>query len=213
MKSIKKGERLKFFTFLFTAVPFFIALFSALAGIIPMGPKKVMFSFTSMYIALGMNITVWLFGLLYRLSDKRTLWSWICLYVFSSLMIPAIFGSIPINFVRSGVTTLWVIISLWIMYVLVAALPFINEKLSETLHTEIFAPRSRVGKLIQVSVLALAPIAGIFGAFLSGATERSGGVMGLVVMGFVFHFFFVWGEVSLVHQAWEHRPWKKSDEN
>ncbi len=210
MGKINKEERLKFFAVLFLAVPFFIGVFSALAGITPAGSKKITYNFTSMYIALGVNITFWSFALAYRLSNKKTLWSWISLYIFSATCIPALGGIMSLNFVYAGFPSWTVISPLGAMYVLAALLPFISEKLSETLHEEIFAPRTWLGRLIQMSFLFIAPIAGVFGAFLSGAAERSGGVMGYAIFGLFFHILLVWVTASMVQQAWEQRSWKQA---
>jgi hypothetical protein len=208
MVKIKKEERLKFFAMLFFGIPFFIGIFSALAGIMPAGSKKITYNFTSMYIALGLNIAFWSFGLAYRFSNKKTVLSWLFLYIFSAILLPALGGVMSLNLLYAGFPTWMVIVPLGAMYIIAALLPFINEKLSENLHTEIFAPRSCIGRLIQISFLALAPIAGVFGAFLSGAAERSGGVSGYAVLGLIFHFLFVWGTISMVQQAWVRRPWK-----
>jgi hypothetical protein len=208
MKQVKKEERLKFFVIVFLGVPFFISLFSALAGVTPANSETIVFNLTSAYIALGLNIIFWSFGLAYRFSNKKTVLSWLFLYIFSAILMPALGGVMSLNLIYAGFPTWMIIVPLGAMYIIAALLPFINEKLSENLHTEIFAPRSCIGRLIQISFLALAPIAGVFGAFLSGAAERSGGVRGYAVLGLIFHFLFVWGTISIVQQAWARRPWK-----
>lgn len=208
MKEIKKDERLKFFTALFLGVPLLIAFFSGLAGITP--AKKFTYNFTAMYIALGLNIAYWSCGLAYRFSDKKTLWSWVCLYIFAATWMPALMGIPFLNLIYVSFPTWVVIAPLGAMYVVAALLPFINDKLSETLHTEMFAPRSCLGRVLLIVFLALAPIAGVFGVFLSNLAERIGnGMIGYAMFGLLFHLFFVWAEVTMVYQAWEHRPWAR----
>lgn len=205
-------EQLKFLAAVFLAVPFLTALFSAMAGLTPLGGKKFAYNFTATYIALGLNITFWSFALAYRFSNKKTVWSWLFWYGGYVTLIPGLAGVTALNWVYGTFPTWMVIGPLGAMYVIAALLPFINEKLSETLHTEMVSPRSCLGRIIYISLMSLAPIAGVFGAFLSGLAERSGGVTGYTIMGFAFHFLFVWGTVSMAHQAWERRPWAAEKE-
>jgi hypothetical protein len=61
--------------------------------------------------------------------------------------------------------------------------------------------------------MALGPSVGILGTAISGASQRIGnGVIGASVCGLLFHLFFVWGQVALVHQVWQRRPYKKTKE-
>jgi hypothetical protein len=191
-------------------IPFLIALWSGLAGITPTGPKAITYNFTSMYIALGLNLTFWGAGLIYRISGKKAWWA---LYIFSVTLAPAVFGVAVLNLVYASLPDWRWVLPLAAMYVIAAILPFVNEKLAEILHTEIFAPRSCLGQIIAFSALACAPVAGFFGAFLSGLSERAGnGVIGFSIFGLIFHFLSVWTTISLVYQAWNQRPWKKAVE-
>ncbi|MBL8079541.1 MAG: hypothetical protein JNM55_16365 [Anaerolineales bacterium] len=209
MKKMKKEEWLKYFAAAFLGLPLLLGVFIAIAGITPIGPKKISYNFTSMYIALALSIVLWLSGITHRFSKKDTWWSWLSYYLGYITIIPIMGGVASLNFIYASFPTWQWIVPFAIMYPIAAILPFTNEKLSEVLHTEIFTPRSCLGKLIQLFILAIAPIAGIFGAIFSGAMERSGSVIGYSIMGLIFHFFLVWGTVSMAQQAWERRPWKK----
>ena len=188
-------------------IPILTALTSGLAGITPAGPNGITYNYSAMYIALLLNLIFWGAGMIYRLSGKR---SWLALYVYSCTLLPAWFGVLAINFVYASLPDWRWMLALAGMYVIAAILPFVNEKLAEILHTEIFAPRSCLGKIIAFSILAVGPVAGFFGAFLSGLSARAGnGTIGFSIFGLMLHFLFVWGSVSLVYQAWEGRPWKQ----
>ena len=188
-----------------------LAVTVSLAGVTPTGDRKIIFNYFSMYIALGCSAIFFMSGIAYRIYDENKLMSWISRYLISITIMPAVIGVACLNLVYASFPSWKVIAPLGAMYVLAAMLPLLNEKLSETLHTEIFAPRSCLGRVIAMSVLSLAPIAGIFGAFLSGVAERHGGTIGYSLMGLVFHFFFVWGTISMAYQAWERRAWKSSN--
>lgn len=210
MKNIKKGERLKFFVLHFLALPLVYGGLSAIAGLTPLGGKKYSYNFTAMYIALGVSTVFWLSVVLYRFSNKKTLWSWLFFLVVAVTLWPATLGIAALNWVYAAFPTWVVIVPLATMYLAAVLLPLINEKLAATLHNEWFAPRSCLGTIIYMSIMSLAPIAGIFGAFLSGLAERSGGVMGYAMMGLFFHIFWVWQTISAVYQAWEQRPWRQA---
>lgn len=209
MNEIKKEERPKFFAMLFLGVPLLIVIFSGIAGIGVTPEKEFVYNFTAMYIALGLNVALWSIGLAYRLSDKKTLWSWSCLYIFSAILLPVLMGIPLLNLIYTSFPTWIVIAPLAAMYLIVALLPFINERLAKILHTEIFMPQTCLGKAIQITILALAPIAGLVGVFLSNLSERMNKLNGYVLFGLLLHLFFVWGTASMVYQAWEHRPWAK----
>lgn len=209
MNEITKEERPKFFAVLFLAVPLIIVFLSGMAGIGVTPAKEFAYNFTAMYIALGINIVFWSFGLAYRLSDKKTLWSWFCLYIFNAILLPVLMGIPLLNLIYTSFPTWVVIAPLASMYLVVAFLPFVNERLAKILHTEIFMPQTCFGKVIQIAILALAPIAGLVGVFLSNLSERMSGLNGYALFGLMLHFLFVWGTASMVYQAWEYRPWAK----
>lgn len=196
---------------LYLALLLIYAMFSAAAGLTPLGGKNFSYNFTAMYIASGISIVFWLSLVIYRFSNKKTFWSWLTFYIRSVTSMPATMGIVVLNWVYAAFPTWMVVGPLGAMYVIAALLPFINEKLAGTLHSEMFAPRSCLGIIIHMSILSLAPIAGVFGAFLSGLAERSGSAMGYAVMGLCFHLFLVWMAVSAVYQAWEQRPWKQAN--
>ena len=203
----KQKETSEVIKYIFVGV-IVLAVTVSLAGVTPTGPKKIIYNYFSMYIALGCNVIFFMSGIAYRIYDENNLMSWISRYLISITIMPAVVGIACLNLVYASFPFWKVIAPLGAMYVVAAVLPFINEKLSATLHTEIFAPRSCLGRVIAMSVLSLAPIAGIFGAFLSGVAERHGGTIGYSLMGLVFHFSFVWGTISMAHQDWERRPRK-----
>lgn len=188
-----------------------LAVTVSLAGITPTGPKKIAYNYFAMYIALGCSVIFFLSGIIFRFSSKEKLQSWIARYLISVTAMPATIGIACLNLVYASFPSWKIIAPLGAMYVLAAMLPFINEKLSKTLHTEIFAPQSCLGRAIAIGILSLAPIAGVFGAFLSGLAERSGGVMGYSLIGLVAHFLLVWGTISMAYQAWARRPWKQAE--
>ena len=196
----KQKETSEVIKYIFVGV-IVLAVTVSLAGVTPTGPKKIIYNYFSMYIALGCNVIFLMSGIAYRIYDENNLMSWISRYLISITIMPAVVGIACLNLVYASFPFWKVIAPLGAMYVVAAVLPVINEKLSATLHTEIFAPRSCLGRVIAMSVLSLAPIAGIFGAFLSGVAERHGGTIGYSLMGLVFHFFFVWGTISMAHQA------------
>ncbi len=207
MNEIKKEERPRFFAMLFLGVPLLIAIFSGMAGIGVTPEKEFIYNFNAMYIALGLNVALWSIGLAYRLSDKKTQWSWFCLYIFNAILLPVLMGIPLLNLIYTSFPTWVVIAPLASMYLVVAFLPFVNERLAKILHTEIFMPQTSFGKVIQIAILALAPIAGLVGVFLSNLSERMSGLNGYALFGLMFHLLSVWGTASMVYQAWEHRPW------
>ena len=118
-------------------------------------------------------------------------------------------GVSSLNFVYASLPDWRWVILLGLMYPIAALLPFVNEKLSGSLHDEAYAPKSRLGQIIIFSLLALGPVAGVYGVFLSGLSERSGnGVIGYSMVGLVLHFLFIWGEVTMAHQACKECPRK-----
>lgn len=213
MKNIKKEERLKWFAASFLVLPLILGLLVAVAGIMPLGGKRYTYNFTAMYAELVIAVILWVSALLHRLSRKNTLWSWLTYYLVYITIIPVLGSVFFLNLIYAAFPTWTVIAPLAAMYPAAALLPFINEKLSETLYAEMVAPRSCLGTIIYMSIMSLAPIAGVFGAFLSGLAQRSGGIMGYAMMGLFFHFFFVWGTISMAYQAWEQRPWKQSNKD
>lgn len=211
MDTIKKEDRLKFVAVVFLGLPLLLGVFVAISGVTPIGYKKIAYNFMAMYVTSGLALVLWTSALLYRFSKKATWWSWLTYYFVYITLFPTLLGISSINMIYASFSSWKIIAPLGAMYVLAAILPFINEKLSKTLHTEIFAPQSCLGRVIAISILSLAPIAGIFGAFLSGLAERNGGVMGYSLIGLVAHFFLVWGTASMAYQAWAHRPWKQAE--
>jgi hypothetical protein len=209
MNDSKKEDPLKYFAVAFLGFPLLLGILIAVAGVTPTGPEQELtYNFTSMHIALALGIVLWLSTITHRFSKKNTWWSWLTHYFVSITFIPVLIGITSLNLVYASFPSWKWIVPLGAMYVIAAILPFINEKLSEILHTEIFAPRTCLGRIFQISILALAPAAGSLGAHLSGAAQRVGGVMGYSVLGLIFHFFFVWGTASMAHQSWDGRPWK-----
>jgi hypothetical protein len=186
-------------------------LFSLLAGLTPIGPKKVFFNHVTFYIAVGLSILLVISAVIVKLNSYRNTpqKAWLAKYIVSITYMPAIAGVTSLNFVYASLPDWKWIIPLALMYPVAALLPFINEKLSGSLYDEAYAPKSRIGQGIVFSLLALGPVAGVFGVFLSGLSERSGnGVVGYSMVGLALHFLFIWGEVTMAHQAWKERPWK-----
>lgn len=209
-KGQKRKEKLKFYAALFLGIPL-RAFFSGLAGITPSGGRHAVYNFTSMYIALGVNIVCYTSDLAHRFLPKKTLWSWIFLYLFYATFIPSVGGVGILNLVYASFPSWKVIVPLAAMYPIASLLPFLNEPLAKFIYVENFAPRTCLGKSILYLALTIGPSAGVFGAMLSQSIRRTGnGVIGYSILGFVLHLGLVWGTVGMVYQVWELRPWKET---
>jgi len=187
-----------------------------LAGITPVEPSQfgwqnrtVWFNKNSMYIALVLFTIFLAIRLIEKLYTYKKVW-W-ALYLSSALFLPAVIGVATLNLVATSLPDWRWVLLLASMYVIAAALPFINEKFSRFLFRESFAPQTRLGRNILFYALAVGPAAGVFGAMLSKSFRRIGnGVIGYSILGLLLHMLFVWGTIAMVYQAWELRPWKKT---
>lgn len=190
---------------------FLFGLFSILAGITPAGPKRAFFNYVTFYIAISLSILLLISAIIVRVNSylNTSKNGWLAKYIVSVTYIPAMIGVTSLNLVYASLSDWKWIIPLALMYPVAALLPFISERLSGSLHEEAYAPKSRLGQGIIFFLLALGPVAGVFGVFLSSLSERSGnGVIGYSVFGLLLHFLFIWGEVTMAHQVWKERPWK-----
>ncbi len=188
---------------LFIGLITLLAIFGVISGVTPVG-----YNYTAACFGLGLNMIVSILAGFQAFSGKRLWW---IRYMGSSIFLPAMIGVAALNLVYASFPNWRLILPLAAMYPIAALLPFLDERLSRFLFIESFAPRTRLGKNILYLALAIGPAAGIFGATLSKVARRSGdGVIGYSILGFVAHLFFVWGTVTMVYQAWELRPWKKT---
>lgn len=187
-------------------------LFSILAGLTPIGAKKVYFNFYTVYIVAGLCI-IMIMGraiVLINEHNRTPQKGWLAKYIVNISFLPVVAGVTSLNLVYASLPNWKWVIPLALMYPVAALLPFVNDKTSGSLHDEAYAPQSRLGRWIIFFLLALGPTAGIFGVILSNFSERSGnGVIGYSILGLMMHFLFIWGEVTMAHQAWKERPWHK----
>ena len=175
----------------------------ALAGV-EANPEELTYNFTATYIALVCGAIIIFTVILTALGLQR----WIMSYLSVAVYYLLVTGVMAFNWATSGLTN-WVIgIPLIITYLLAVFMPFINAKTAKFLHDELFTPTTRIGQFIVFSILAIGPIAGSFGVFLSGLFKRSQGLNGYMLFGIFYFLFLCWGTVNLVYQAWDERPWK-----
>ena len=176
----------------------------ALSGV-EANPNEFTYNYTAMYIALFCLIIMLTAGVLAKLSIKKWWMGYIAIVVY----MPLLTGVMAFSWATSGLRN-WIIgIPLLFTYFLAVLMPFINVKAAEFLHDELFAPTTKLGKTIVFSVLALGPIAGSFGVFLSSLFKRGEGLNGYMVFGAFYFLFLCWGTVNLVYQAWEQRPFNR----
>lgn len=167
-------------------------------------PDEFTYNFTAMYLALSCIVIMVMAGALAKLGFKK----WWMGYVIVAVYVPLLTGIMAFNWATSGMRN-WVVgVPLIITYLLAVFMPFINARTAEFLHDELFAPTTKTGKIIVFSILAVGPIAGSFGVFLSGFLKRGQGLNGYMAFGILYFLFLCWGTVNLVYQAWEQRPWK-----
>lgn len=194
-------------------LPILLSLVVGIAGITPQGRgKDIFYNFTAVYINAGLALVLISARVVELVNKHRNnpKTAWVGRYLVQITGLPVIAGVTALNFVYASLPSWHWIIPLALMYPVAALLPFVNENLSEKLHDEAYTPKTRFGQIVVFSLLAIAPIAGIFGAFLSGISERSGnGVSGYSIMGLVLHFIFIWAETTMAHTAWEERPGRR----
>lgn len=207
-EKIKKNVKAWFLGFLSLGV------ISVLSGLTPTTSGKAFYNWTAFFISAGLLVTTTLSFIvlkIYEYHDKPQQ-GWLAKYIVVSLFMPIFTGVAMLNLFYASVRDWRWVVPLALMYPAAALLPFVNPKLSETLHDEAFAPNSCLGRLVVYSLLAIGPAAGVFGVFLSNLSERVGnGVIGYGIVGLFFHFLWIWAEVTLVYQVWEERPWRRGN--
>jgi len=191
----------------------FVALLVGASGITPPGgARDLVYNFTAAYITSGLALILIVARVIELLNKHRNRpeKGWVGRYLVQVTFVPVVAGGIALNFIYASLPSWHWLLPLALMYPVAALLPFVNESLSEKFHDEAYAPNSCLGQTIIYSLLAIAPIAGIFGAFLSGIAARSGnGVIGYSVLGLVLHIIFIWAETTMAHTAWEEKPNRK----
>lgn len=180
-----------------------VASMVALSGV-EANTEEFTYNFLAMYTTLASVAIMITAAILGKLGFKK----WWMGYIIVAFYIPLLTGVMAFNWATSGMRN-WIIgIPLIFTYLLAVFMPFINARTAEFLHDELFAPTTKTGKIIVFSILAVGPIAGSFGVFLSGFFKRGQGLNGYMVFGIFYFLFLCWGTVNLVYQVWEQRPWK-----
>jgi hypothetical protein len=191
--------------------PLLFGFLSVLSGLTPKSPQQF-YNFTAVYIAASLSIIMIVARVveLVNIHRETPQKGWLAKFIVNMTFIPVIAGVFSLNLLYAGLLDWRWIVPLALMYPAAALLPFVNPKLSGSLHDEAYAPTSYLARVIIFSLLAIGPAAGVFGVFLSNLSERAGnGVIGYSIIGLLFHFLFVWGEATMAHQVWKERPWKK----
>ena len=172
-----------------------------MAGITPTGAEQIGYNFYAMILCLGLA-SISMTAKIYNLISPNLISEYL-----NSVIFPLIVGISALNLIYTSLQDWRWIAPLALMYPVAMALPFLNQKLSVRLAHEINAPSSFLGKIILFEVLAIAPLVGLVGVWLTEirAGTRSG-VMGASFLGLFLHFIFVWSTVNLAQQAWEKLP-------
>jgi hypothetical protein len=199
-KKQKEQARNSFFVLLFE--PLLAAILVVISGITPVSSREAdWYNYTIMYISLGMNIVLWLmfFSLsIWKVFQSRR--AWILEYLTLIMVLPTFLGIIALNLIRPSLPNWKWLIPLILMYPAVSVLPFVNQGISNFLHKELFAPRTKLGW----TLLWALPAMGITGATLSQMARNFGnGLIGYAIIGLIFHLLLVWQTASFAQQIWK----------
>ncbi len=178
------------------------SLFSiALSGVTPAPLSSGWFNYPVACLVVKTHLVL-LFAVFiligWRLLRKQELW--LLKYLITTNLLPVYFGGLIFNLISPSLPNLIWIIPLALMYPIVQILPFVNQKLSNSFHKELFAPKTRLGR----SLLWVLPIMGFTGVTLSKMTRAfTNGLIGYAAIGILFHFLLVWQSASFAQQFWK----------